>query len=91
MFYTHPINRVFEIIGGARVTPEEAVRDVLYGSGYDDETVELAVLSICETPAPPAPCGYCRRCALHDDPGGCLEVERWARENPAADRAARVV
>lgn len=29
---------------------------------------------------PPAPCGSCRRCAIHDDPGGCLEVERWERE-----------
>jgi len=26
-----------------------------------------------------APCGYCRRCAIHDDPGGCLEVERADR------------
>jgi hypothetical protein len=33
---------------------------------------------------PPAPCGYCRRCLLHDDPGGCLEVARWERENPEA-------
>ena len=34
-----------------------------------------------ETLTPPAPCGYCRRCAVHDDPGGCLTVEAWAREN----------
>ncbi len=27
-----------------------------------------------------APCGYCRRCAIHDDPGGCLEVEAYERE-----------
>lgn len=26
---------------------------------------------------PPDPCGYCRRCAIHDDPGGCLEVYDW--------------
>lgn len=25
------------------------------------------------------PCGYCRRCAVHDDPGGCLEVEKYQR------------
>jgi hypothetical protein len=30
---------------------------------------------------PPEPCGYCRRCAVHDDPGGCLTVEAWAREH----------
>lgn len=30
---------------------------------------------------PLAPCGYCRRCAIHDDPGGCLEVERYVREH----------
>ena len=29
---------------------------------------------------PPAPCGVCRRCAVHDDPGGCLVVEKWARD-----------
>lgn len=27
-----------------------------------------------------APCGYCRRCAIHDDPGGCLVVEDYERE-----------
>ena len=27
-----------------------------------------------------APCGCCRRCAIHDDPGGCLTVEAYARE-----------
>lgn len=27
-----------------------------------------------------APCGYCRRCAIHDDPCGCLEVEAYERE-----------
>ncbi len=33
----------------------------------------------------PAPCGYCRRCVIHDDPGGCLTVEAWEREqDPAA-------
>jgi hypothetical protein len=21
------------------------------------------------------PCGYCRRCAIHDDPGGCITVD----------------
>lgn len=26
------------------------------------------------------PCGYCRRCAIHDDPGGCLEVSCYERE-----------
>lgn len=31
---------------------------------------------------PTIPCGYCRRCAIHDDPAGCLEVEKWERENP---------
>lgn len=35
-------------------------------------------------PEPPAPCGYCRRCAIHDDPGGCLTVEQWERDNPEA-------
>lgn len=34
----------------------------------------------------PEPCGYCRRCAVHDDPGGCLEVEAWARENDPEGR-----
>lgn len=34
------------------------------------------------TLTPPAPCGYCRRCAIHDDPGGCLEVAAWERANP---------
>lgn len=29
---------------------------------------------------PPSPCGYCRRCSLHDDPSGCLEVEKWEQE-----------
>ena len=28
---------------------------------------------------PLAPCGTCRRCAIHDDPGGCLEVDRYVR------------
>jgi hypothetical protein len=23
---------------------------------------------------------YCRRCLLHDDPGGCLEVQAYERE-----------
>lgn len=36
----------------------------------------------------PEPCGYCRRCAIHDDPGGCLEVERWEREHPVQAIAA---
>jgi hypothetical protein len=36
------------------------------------------------SPTPPLPCGYCRRCLLHDDPGGCLVVEAWERENPVA-------
>jgi hypothetical protein len=40
---------------------------------------------------PPAPCGYCRRCAIHDDPGGCLEVEAWARENPATSAIWEVI
>lgn len=26
------------------------------------------------------PCGWCRRCSLHDDPGGCLEVSAHERE-----------
>lgn len=26
---------------------------------------------------PFAPCGYCRRCAIHDDPAGCLTVEEY--------------
>ena len=42
-----------------------------------------------ETYDPLEPCGWCRRCAIHDDPGGCLEVERWERENPEA--AARAI
>jgi hypothetical protein len=25
------------------------------------------------------PCGHCRRCAIHDDPAGCLEVEAFER------------
>lgn len=29
---------------------------------------------------PLAPCGYCRRCAIHDDPGGCLTVEHYVRD-----------
>jgi hypothetical protein len=37
-----------------------------------------------EPVAVPSPCGYCRRCSLHDDPGGCLEVERWEREQVGA-------
>lgn len=36
----------------------------------------------------PAPCGYCRRCALHDDPAGCLTVEAWERANPEAAAAS---
>ena len=35
-----------------------------------------------------APCGYCRRCAIHDDPGGCLEVEAYERELVAAGLTA---
>lgn len=30
----------------------------------------------------PEPCGYCRRCAIHDDPGGCLTVAEWERQHP---------
>lgn len=26
------------------------------------------------------PCGYCRRCSLHDDPGGCIEVYHYEIE-----------
>jgi hypothetical protein len=26
------------------------------------------------------PCGWCRRCALHDDPGACLTVEEYERD-----------
>lgn len=37
---------------------------------------------------PPAPCGWCRRCAIHDDPGGCLEVSAWERETMHATVAA---
>jgi len=33
-----------------------------------------AVTKIEIDPAKLTPCGYCRRCAIHDDPGGCLEV-----------------
>lgn len=36
------------------------------------------------TQTPPAPCGYCRRCAIHDDPGGCLTVQEWEHANPEA-------
>lgn len=36
----------------------------------------------------PEPCGYCRRCAVHNDPAGCLTVEAWERENPEAAIAA---
>lgn len=36
------------------------------------------------------PCGYCRRCAIHDDPAGCLEVEAFeARALRARIGAAR--
>ena len=35
-------------------------------------------------------CGYCRRCAIHDDPGGCLTVEQWEREHPEEAREARI-
>ena len=39
---------------------------------------------------------YCRRCLLHDDPGGCLVAEaRWRAEHPELaereDRAAYLV
>lgn len=26
------------------------------------------------------PCGFCRRCAIHDDPGGCLTVSEYVRQ-----------
>jgi len=29
---------------------------------------------------PPEPCGYCRRCAIHNDPGGCLVVWDWEQD-----------
>lgn len=29
---------------------------------------------------PLAPCGYCRRCAIHDDPGGCLVVQDYVEQ-----------
>lgn len=45
----------------------------------DAETFQVTSTGF-EKVDPPAPCGYCRRCAIHDDPGGCLEVERWERE-----------
>lgn len=32
------------------------------------------------TTDPLAPCGHCRRCAIHDDPGGCLTVEHYVRK-----------
>lgn len=32
---------------------------------------------------PQAPCGYCRRCAIHDDPGGCTTVSAWEATHPA--------
>lgn len=35
-----------------------------------------------KTSDPLAPCGYCRRCAIHDDPGGCLTVEAYTWEHP---------
>lgn len=38
-----------------------------------------------------SPCGYCRRCSLHDDPGGCLEVEAYERELVAAGLTAREI
>lgn len=40
--------------------------------------------SMTTTTTPPEPCGYCRRCLIHDDPGGCLEVSRWEEANPEA-------
>lgn len=37
---------------------------------------------------PLAPCGYCRRCAIHDDPGGCLTVEHYVRKQDGERVAA---
>jgi hypothetical protein len=37
------------------------------------------------------PCGYCRRCSLHDDPGGCLEVYAYERELIAAGLTPREI
>lgn len=34
------------------------------------------------------PCGWCRRCALHDDPGGCLTVEEYERDFPKVAAAS---
>ena len=39
---------------------------------------------------PLAPCGYCRRCAIHDDPGGCLTVERYVRQQEG-EKVARLL
>lgn len=32
-------------------------------------------------PSKLVPCGYCRRCEIHDDPGGCLTVSQYVREH----------
>jgi len=38
--------------------------------------------TFCDTAR--TPCGYCRRCAIHDDPCGCTTVEAWDRRVEAA-------
>jgi hypothetical protein len=43
--------------------------------------IEMPAEIVAEHPGaadPYAPCGYCRRCAVHDDPGGCTTVEQFA-------------
>lgn len=47
------------------------------------EVIDRRTGKVAQRPA----CG-CRRCAIHDDPGGCLVVERlW--DQAQKDRAAR--
>jgi hypothetical protein len=47
-----------------------------YDHGWDDAAADRE-----PERDPLAPCGYCRRCAIHDDPAGCLTVEAYEREN----------
>lgn len=74
---------------GAATRPADAPRDQ-YGrieSGYDgprfcNDYCRDAYEGRVEQPGDPlTPCGWCRRCAIHDDPGGCLTVEAYIRDN----------
>ena len=63
---------------------QERVREFIEEAGGFDLYVENIVQYLPGPPVerdPYAPCGYCRRCAIHDDPGGCLTVEAYVREH----------